>query len=102
MDEFQGKELTLVHLDIYGAPPYIILAGLFKDNSLVFRTSAGLLAREVDERARRGNDGPFVADGIFVKLGYRRIALELDPVHVKSCLGEVLEVMADDYSRSCQ
>jgi hypothetical protein len=99
---FEWRRLTLIHLDIHGAPPYIVLTGLLEDDSLVFRASAGLLAGKINECARRGNNGAFIADSIFVKLGYRRVALELNSVHVETCLREVLEVMADDYSTTDQ
>lgn len=44
--------LTLVHLDVNGTPPDVILGSLLIDDTLVLGRAAGLLARKVDEGAR--------------------------------------------------
>ena len=87
---------TLVHLDVHGPPPDIVLARLLVDDALVLRAAARLLAREVDERARGGNDRALVPDGVLVEQGYRRIALDADAVHVEARVREVFQVAADD------
>jgi len=73
----------------------MMLAGLLIDDALVLGTSAGLFAGKVDECAGGGDNGTLVANSIFVKLGDRSVAFDLDPVHVKSSMGEVLEITAD-------
>jgi hypothetical protein len=83
-------ESVFVHLDIHRAPPNIILAGLLVNNSLVFGTTAGLLAREIDESTRGGDDGAFVADGIFVEKSNRGVAFDLDAIHFEPGLRKVL------------
>lgn len=45
------KAGDLLHLDIHGTPPDVILASFFVDNSLVLGTSTSLLAGEVDKRS---------------------------------------------------
>ena len=91
------RQLTLVHLNVDGAPPDGVLAGLLKDDALVLWTSAGLLARKVDEGTRRGDDGAFVPNGIFIELGRRGIAFQVYLFHVKASLREMLEVAAEDW-----
>ena len=47
-----GRERhTLVHLDVDGAPPNIVFARLFVDDTLVFGTATSFLSRKVDECA---------------------------------------------------
>lgn len=43
------KADDLLHLDIHGTPPDVILTSFFEDNSLVLGTSTCLLAGEVDK-----------------------------------------------------
>jgi hypothetical protein len=68
--------LTFVHLDVNRAPPDVVLAGVLKDDTLVFGRTAGLLPREVDQGTVRGDDSTLITDGIFVELGNRCIAIE--------------------------
>jgi hypothetical protein len=88
---------TFVHFNVDGTPPYVVLAGVFIDDTLVLWTSASLFARKVDECARGGDNCAFVADGVFVEEGDGGVALYLDAVHVEAGLGEVVEVAADDW-----
>jgi hypothetical protein len=91
-----GSELlTFIHFDVHRPPPNIIFAGVLIDDTLVFGASSSLLPRKVDERAGRGDDGAFVPDGILVQLSNWRIAFEIDLVHVKASLREIVEVAAD-------
>jgi len=96
-----GKEgrndLTFIHLDVHGTPPDIVFAGLLVDDSFVLGTATSFLAREIDKGTRRGNDGTLVSDSIFVKQGWRCIALDLDAIHVEASLGEVLEFTTDHW-----
>jgi hypothetical protein len=69
-------ESVLVHLNVDGAPPDIVLRSLLIDNALVLRRTTGLLAGEVDESSRVGNDSALVLDGVLVKLGDGSVALE--------------------------
>jgi len=87
---------TFVHLNVDRAPPDVILAGLFVDDTLVLGAPAGLLTGEVDESTGGGDDGALVFDGIFVELGGGGVALQLDAIHVEASLGEVVEVTTDD------
>lgn len=96
MIEYEGTELTLIELDVDGTPPDIVLAGFFVDDTLVLGTATGLLSGKVDESASGRDDGAFITDGIFVEQCYRGVALDLDPVHIKASLGEVLEIAAND------
>ena len=89
---------TFVHLDVHGSPPNIILAGLLKDNSLVFGATAGFLSRKIDECTRGGNDGAFVADGIFVEKSYRGVTFDLNAIHFEPGLRKVLEILAHNWS----
>lgn len=41
------KAADLLHLDIHGTPPDVVLASFLVDNSLVLGTSTSLLAGEV-------------------------------------------------------
>lgn len=50
-------ERVLVHLDVDRAPPDIILGGLLVHDTLVLGRTTGLLAGEVDQSTRRGDDG---------------------------------------------
>ena len=87
----------LVHFDVNGTPPDIILARFFEDDTLVLGTATRLLTGKVDERTRGGNDGALVSDSILVQLCDGRITLEVDPGHVEAGVREVLEVLAQDY-----
>ena len=87
--------LTLVHLDVDATPPDIALARLFEDDTLVLGAATGLLAREVDERTRRGDDSTLVSDGILVQLGRRSVTLQRELVHVKARMREVLDLLSD-------
>lgn len=49
-------ERVLVHLDVDGTPPDVVLGGLFIDDTLVLGRTTSLLAGKVDQRTRRGND----------------------------------------------
>ena len=91
----QGR-LTLVHLDVDGAPPNVVLGGFLVDDALVLGTAASLLSGEIDQGTGRGDDGALVADGVLVQLRGGGVALQLDPVHVKTGLREILEIAADD------
>lgn len=68
IDELAGVEVVdralavdlkrvLVHLDVDGPPPDVILGGLLVDDTLVLGRATGLFAGKVDERTRRGDDG---------------------------------------------
>lgn len=109
-------ERVLVHLDVDGTPPDVVLARLLKDDTLVLGRATGLLPGEVDQGSRGGDDGAFVADGVFVELRDRGVALDVlceirkevrscamlgdrsayDVLHVKAGLGEHLQVLADE------
>lgn len=94
--EERGRRHTFIYLDVDRPPPDIVLARLLKHNPLVFRATTRLLTGKVDESTRGGDDSPFVADGIFVELSWRSVALHVDLVHVEAGLREVFEVAADD------
>lgn len=64
-----------LHLDVDGAPPDIILAGLLVDDALVFGRTAGLLAREVDQGPVGRDDRALVEDRVLVQAGNGGIAL---------------------------
>ena len=91
-----SQALTFVHLDVDGAPPDVVLGGLFVDDALVLWAATGLLAGKVDQSAAGGDDGALVPDRVLVQEGRGRVALDMDPVHVESSLGEVLDITADD------
>jgi hypothetical protein len=86
---------TFIHLDIDGAPPDMIFAGLFVNDAFVLGTSAGLFAGKVDQSSGRGDDGAFIPDSILVKQCRGCIVLDLNPVHIEASLREVLEVATD-------
>jgi len=88
--------LTFIHLNVDRAPPDIILGCLFVYDTFVFGRTTGFFARKVDEGAGGGDDGPFVADGILIEEGNRSITLHLDAIHLEACLGEVVEITAND------
>ena len=88
---------TLIHLDVDGAPPDVVLAGLLKDDTLIFGATASLFSGKVDEGSRRRDDGSFVADSIFVKLGGWGVAFEMNSVHLKAGLREILEILANHW-----
>ena len=90
------RQLTLIELDVDGAPPDIVLGSLLVDDALVLGRAASLLAREVDKSAGGGDDGTFVANGILVEKGRRGVALDLDAIHIKASLREVLELLAQE------
>ena len=88
--------LTLVHLNVDGTPPDVILAGLFVDNTLVLGAPAGLLTGKVDESTGGGDDGALIFDGILVELSGGGVALQLNAIHVEASMGEVLEITTHD------
>ena len=94
--EISRNQHTLVHFNVYGTPPDIVLASFFKDDTLILWTTASLLTRKVDQSPRRGNDGAFVADGVLVEQGGCSISLDLDAVHVESSMREVLQFTTND------
>jgi hypothetical protein len=85
----------LVHLNIDRAPPDIVLASFFVYNSLVLGASSSLLSREVDECTSGRDDSALVANSILIKESYWCIALDLDPIHVKTSLREILQMTTD-------
>ena len=68
-----------VHLDVDWAPPDVVLAGFFEDDTLVLGTATRLLAGKVDERTGSGDDGTLVPDSILVQLADSGIALQVNP-----------------------
>lgn len=72
----------LVHLNVDGAPPNVILGSLLVHDALVLGRAPGLLARVVDQRARVGNDGALVLDRVLVELADGRVPLETASVCV--------------------
>ena len=97
LSAWTGGGLTLVHFDVDGSPPDIILGSLFVDDALVLWAASSLLAREIDKSSRGGDDGAFVANGVFVEDRDRGVALQIDLIHVETGLGVELEVLANDY-----
>lgn len=94
---FARREIhTFIHLDIYRAPPNVILGGFLVDNALVFGTSASLLAREVDKSTRGRDDSTFVANGIFIEERDWSVALQIDLVHIEAGLRVEIKVLPDD------
>ena len=89
-------ELTLVHLNVDRTPPDLILGGVLVHDPLGLRAAAGLLAGEANQSTGRGDDRALVLDGVLVQDGRGRVALDLDAVHVKAGLREVLQVAAND------
>ena len=87
---------TFVQLNIHRPPPYIVLARLLIHDTLVLRTAASLLPREIDERAGGGDDRALVADRILVEKSGRGVAPQLDLVHVEAGLREVVELVPED------
>jgi hypothetical protein len=83
-EKLNGWELTLVHLNVDGAPPDLVLAAVFVDYALVFGAPACLFPGEIDEGAGGGDDGALVPDGVLVELGGGRVALEMDLLHVEA------------------
>ncbi len=73
----------------------MMLACLLIDDALVLGTAAGLFAGKVDQCAGGGDNGTLITNSVFVKLSDGSVALDLNPVHVKSSMGEVLEIAAD-------
>jgi len=94
--EISRIEHTFVHLDVYGTPPDIVLAGFLEDDALILWTATSLLAGEVDQSPRRGNDGTFIADGIFIEQGGGGISLDLDAIHVETSMREVFQFAANN------
>lgn len=90
--------LTLIHLDVDGAPPDLILRGILVDNTLVLRTATGLLAREVDQSAAARDNSTLISDGVLVELGDGGVSLDLDATHVEAGLGEVLQIATNNYT----
>ena len=97
LSAWAGGGLTLVHFDVDGSPPDIILGSFFVDDALVLWATSSLLAREINKSSRGGDDGAFVANGIFVEDRDRGVALQIDLIHVETGLGVELEVLANDY-----
>lgn len=93
----RGGGLTFIHLDVDRAPPDIVLGGLLVNNAFVFGRTTGFFARKVDESARGGDDGTFVADGILIEERDGCITLYLDTIHLEACLGKVVEITANDW-----
>ena len=96
---FQHAEslpLTLVNLDVHTSPPYIVSASLFVDNTLVLGAASSLLSREVNQSARRRDNGAFIADRIFVELSRGCVALEGQLRHIEAGLREVVDISADN------
>ena len=87
---------TLVHLDVHTSPPDFVFAGLLEDDALILGRATCLLAREVDESTRGGNDGALIADGVLIEQGNRCVAFEGDFLHIETRLRKVLKVAADD------
>jgi hypothetical protein len=92
-----GGIRTLVHFDIDGTPPDVVLAGVFVHNTLVLWTATGLFPGKVDESTRGGDDGTLVPNGVFIEQGDGGVAFEMDFVHVKAGLRKVLEIAADHW-----
>lgn len=88
---------TFIQLDIHRTPPDVILRGFLVDDTLILGTSASLLAREIDKGTRGRDDGAFVADGIFIEERDWGVALQMDLVHIETCLGVEFEVLSDNY-----
>lgn len=70
-------EGVLVHLDIDGSPPDVVLGGVLEDDSLVLWRSTSLLTGEVDQCAVAGNDSSLLGDRILVQCSNRSVALEV-------------------------
>jgi len=87
---------TLIHLDIHRTPPDVILGGFLVDDTLILRTSASLLAGEVDKGTRGRDNGTFVTDGIFIKERDWSVALQVDLVHIETCMGVKFEVLSNN------
>lgn len=87
---------TLVHLDVHRTPPDIVLASFLEDDTLILWTATSLLAREVDQSPRRGNDGTLITDGILIEQGGGGISFDLDAVHVETSMREVLQLTANN------
>ena len=85
--------------NVDAAPPDIVLATVFVDDTLVLGTPSGLLAGKVDERTGRRQDGTFVHNGVLVQGGDGSVALDVDLVHVETGLRKVLDVLTEDYER---
>jgi hypothetical protein len=81
---------VLVHLDVDGAPPDVILGGVLEDDTLVLGRATGLLAREVDQSTVGRDDGTLVVDGILVKRSDGGVALR-GLVNVETGKGVVVE-----------
>jgi hypothetical protein len=58
--------MNLLHLDVDGTPPDIILTSILVDDSLIFWRTTSLLSGEVDQSTTGGNDGSFIDDSIFI------------------------------------
>lgn len=65
----------LIHLDVDGTPPDVVLRGLFVNDTLILGRTTGLLAGKVDQSSRVGNDGTLVLDSVFVQLSDGGVAL---------------------------
>ena len=87
---------TFVHLDVYRAPPDVILGGFLVDDTLVLGAPASLFAREVDKGTRGRDDSTFVADGVFVEEGDWSVALQMDLIHIETSLGVEIELLSDN------
>ncbi len=88
-------EGVLVHLDVDGAPPDVVLGGLLVDDTLVLGRTTGLLTGVVDQGTGGRDDGTLLLDGVLVKLGNGSVTLEVDLVHVETGIGEELDVGAE-------
>lgn len=68
---------VLVHLDVDGAPPDVVLGRLLVDDTLVLGRATRLLAGEVDQSSVGGNDGTLLGDGVLVEGSDRGVALQV-------------------------
>ena len=88
-------EGVLIEGNVDRAPPDVVLGSLLVDDTLVLRRTAGLLAREVDQSARRRDDGTLVDDGILVKGSDGGVALRALAMGSQSSRsGHVLSLVA--------
>jgi hypothetical protein len=87
----------LLDRNVDATPPNVILATILVDDTLVLGAPSRLLSRKVDQGTGGREDGAFVHDGILVQGGDGSVTLDVDLVHVETGLGEVLDVLAEDY-----
>lgn len=90
-------DLDSLDRNVDATPPNVILATILVDDTLVLGAPSRLLSRKVNQGTSGREDGAFVHNGVLVQGRDRSVTFDVDLVHVETGLGEVLDVLAEDY-----